>query len=110
VVAGPGARDGIRKCFTNVTRGGEEELILWVTETQTEHFERLGLDFPYLFDRSLRPIDCQNLFCEIDKYARVRFPTARGNSGRTRIKQGYNYVSAARLPHIIAPPKWFAGT
>lgn len=110
VVAGPGARDGIRKCFTNVTRGGEEELILWVTDTQKEHFERLGLDFPYLFDRNLRPIDCQNLFCEIDKYARVRFPTARGNSGRTRIKQGYNYISAAPLPDIVAPPKWLAAT
>ena len=34
-------------------------------------------------------IDCQNLFCEVDKYARHAHPEVRGISGRTRIKQSY---------------------
>src|SRR5258707_9985183 len=48
--------------------------------------------FPYttLFrSRRLQLIDCQNLFCEVDKYARVAHPNIAGRTGRTRIKQKF---------------------
>ena len=51
--------------------------------------DRLGLEFRSLWGRRLQLIDCQNLFCEVDKYARVRHPEVVGVSGRTRIKQKY---------------------
>ena len=104
VVAGPGARDGIRKCFGPQSSGIESEIIEYMAVTQRDHFERLGLRFHGLFGRPLQLIDCQNLFCEVDKYARVMHPDILGYSGRTRIKQKYR----ALLEPMPAwfPPKW----
>jgi hypothetical protein len=104
VVAGPGARDGIRKCFGAGSAGHERELIEYMAASQEEHFERLGLSFRGLFGRRLQLIDCQNLFCEVDKYARVRHPDVPGYSGRTRIKQKFRPVAAAVSAWF--PPKW----
>jgi hypothetical protein len=93
VVPGPGARDGIRKCFGVAADGIEADVIRYVTDTQEEHFARLGLSFPTLGGRRLQLIDCQNLFCEVDKYARLAHPDIAGISGRTRIKQHYRQDS-----------------
>lgn len=104
VVPGPGARDGIRKCFGPDATGIEREIIAYMADSQEHHFERLGLSFPGLWGRRLQLIDCQNLFCEVDKYARVAHPEIRGLSGRSRIKQSYKPV----LDPVPAwfPPKW----
>lgn len=104
VVPGPGARDGIRKCFGPAASGVEAEVIRYMADTQEEHFDRLGLEFHGLRGRRLQLIDCQNLFCEVDKYARVAHPDVQGISGRTRIKQKYA-PDAARLTAWF-PPKW----
>jgi len=45
VVAGPGARDGIRKCFGSSSAGREREVIEYMALSQDEHFDRLGLRF-----------------------------------------------------------------
>ena len=45
VVAGPGARDGIRKCFGPSSAGREREVIEYMALSQDEHFDRLGLRF-----------------------------------------------------------------
>jgi hypothetical protein len=105
VVAGPGARDGLRKCFGDASVGIESELIGWVAHTQDEHLERLGISFDGLWGRKLQLIDCQNLFCETDKYARVAHPEVAGHSGRTRIKQKYSNVRPAPRD-VWFPPKW----
>lgn len=106
VVAGPGALDGISKCFHDGARLDATEIIHAMTDRQDREFARLGLDFSGLFGRRLQPIDCQNLFCEISKYARLAHPEVKGISGRTRIKQQYR----ARLPDAVAmpffPPSW----
>jgi hypothetical protein len=104
VVAGPGAKDGIRKCFGKDSVGIETDVIRYMTETQEEHFTRLGLDFPGLFGRRLHLIDAQNLFCEVDKYARVRHPEIAGISGRSRIKQ--RYTPGAPLANPVFPRRW----
>ena len=104
VVAGPGARDGIRKCFGPAAAGIEAEVIKYMAEHQDEHFARLGLQFEGLLGRPLQLIDCQNLFCEVDKYARVAHPAISGISGRTRIKQRYKPVRAPLSAWF--PPKW----
>lgn len=105
VIAGPGALDGIAKCFSDTKRHSPEEVIFWVCEQQDRAFDKAGITFQTLFGRRLQPIDCQNLFCEISKYARVVHPDVRGLSGRTRIKQMYR-KSLGPMPQPTFPPKW----
>ena len=81
VYPGPGALDGIRKCFTDIGEYDESDIIKYVTYRQDFEFDRLGLDFKNLWGRKLQLIDCQNLFCEVDKYARVAHPEINGISG-----------------------------
>lgn len=104
VVPGPGARSGLRKCFVSTDEWSESDLIKMVTDRQELEFERLGLAFRSLWGRPLQLIDCQNLFCEVDKYARVEHPNVVGASRRTRIKQKFR-VSAETIVHWF-PPKW----
>jgi hypothetical protein len=104
VVAGPGAKDGIRKCFADTAGLDEAAVIRGVADVAEREFDRLGLSFPTLWGRPLQLIDCQNLFCEVDKYARVVHPEAQGMSGRTRIKQNFSPNSTS-LPQWY-PPKW----
>ena len=89
VVPGPGARDGIHKCFSDLGGLSEPDIIRLVTDRQEYEFERLGLTFRPLWGRRLQLIDCQNLFCEVSKYARVRHPDVTGVNDRSRIKQIY---------------------
>src|SRR5437660_8066882 len=103
-VAGPGARDGIRKCFTDLGGLNETEIIKLVADRQESEFERLGLNFKSLWGRPLQLIDCQNLFCEVDKYARVAHPEIVGITGRTRIKQRFTMRLNPISPWY--PPKW----
>jgi 5-hmdU DNA kinase, helical domain len=104
VVAGPGARDGIEKCFYDKGRFSNEEIIRIMVDSQESEFERLKLDFKGLFGRSLKLIDCQNIFCEIGKYARVSHPNIKDNSGRTKIKQLYRFNGS--LPEPAFPLNW----
>jgi hypothetical protein len=104
VVPGPGARDGIRKCFGPTADGIAAEVIRYMADTQDQHFARLGLRFGGLRGRPLQLVDCQNLFCEVDKYARVVHPQVTGISGRTRIKQAYRFDPSPMTAWF--PPKW----
>jgi alpha-glutamyl/putrescinyl thymine pyrophosphorylase clade 1 len=104
VVPGPGAKDGLRKCFGPGVLGIEADLIRYMSDTQAEHFARLRLRFGGLHGRPLQLIDCQNLFCEVDKYARVAHPPILGYSGRTRIKQRFRPVDQPVTAWF--PPKW----
>lgn len=104
VIPGPGARDGLRKCFADPGGLSEPELIRLMADIQEREFERLGIEFSSLWGRRLQLIDCQNLFCEVDKYARVAHPDIVGLTGRTRIKQRFG-----PKPDQIEfwyPPKW----
>jgi len=104
VVPGPGAKDGIRKCFPEIRMDSAADLIRMVAETQEEHFATIGLSFSDLWGRRLQLIDCQNLFCEVDKYARYAHPDVAGISGRTRIKQLYR--PSPDPVALFYPPKW----
>jgi hypothetical protein len=104
VVPGPGARSGIQKCFADRGSYSEADLIRWMAEHQDEEFAGRGIEFRSLWGRRLQLIDCQNLFCEVDKYARVYHPDVAGLSSRMRIKQEYR-----RNPNPVdywLPPKW----
>lgn len=104
VVPGPGAIDGIHKCFSNPHELGYVEIIKLVTERQEAEFERLGLSFKSLWGRRLQLIDCQNLFCEVGKYARIAHPDVQGPSGRMKIKQ--RFLPDQQQIQYYFPPKW----
>lgn len=109
VVAGPGALDGISKCFSHTGRHSPAEIIGWMVDYQESEFTRLGLQFEGLHGRRLHLIDCQNLFCEVAKYTRASHPLLAGISGRTRIKQSYRRSERA-LPKIALPNGWAVPT
>ena len=104
VVPGPGARDGIRKCFSNLGGLSESDIIRLVTDRQDYEFERRELEFRSLWGSRLQLIDCQNLFCEVSKYVRLKHPDVKGIDGRSRIKQIYR-PSDKPLEYWF-PPKW----
>ncbi|MBR9973783.1 nucleotide kinase domain-containing protein [Magnetospirillum sulfuroxidans] len=104
VVPGPGALSGVAKCFADLGGWEPSDVIRHVTDTQEREFERLGLMFRDLWGRRLHRIDCQNLFCEVDKYARIKHPEFSGQGGRTRIKQAFKPTN--RPISFWFPPKW----
>lgn len=104
VMPGPGARDGTRKCFSDFGGLSDVDLIKLMADRQEHEFSRLGIHFKNLWGRPLQLIDCQNLFCEVDKYARIAHPEFKGITGRTRIKQKFR---ANEEPiEYFYPPKW----
>lgn len=104
VVPGPGSINGLKKCFSSFGGYTENNLIRLMTESQDEEFSKLGLEFKPLWGRKLQLIDCQNLFCEVDKYARVAHPEIEGVTSRTRIKQSFRQTPG-KIDYWY-PPKW----
>lgn len=100
--AGPGALRGLKKAFTTLGDYSPSDAILWMVDNQEREFERLGLPFGGLFGRPLHGIDCQGLFCELDKYCREAVPEL--TSARSRIKARYSGSSEAI--ELFFPPKW----
>ncbi len=102
VQAGPGSLRGLKKAFSSLGDYSASDVILWMVERQAREFNDLGLEFNGLFGRPLHAIDCQGLFCELDKYCREALPEL--TSARSRIKARYR-PSSESLP-IYLPPKW----
>ncbi|MDE0170857.1 MAG: putative DNA base hypermodification protein [bacterium] len=103
VVPGPGALRGIDKCFEDTGGLGPDEIVGCMAASADEFLGSGSVRFLNLFGRPLHLVDCQNLFCEVDKYARVQHPT-RSRQGPSRIKQGFR---ADRRPLPLGfPPKW----
>jgi hypothetical protein len=105
VVAGPGALDGISKCFSATSGRSPESIIQWVTDRQESEFAARGLTFDGLYGRRLQPIDCQNIFCEVSKYTRVSHPELSGVANRQRIKQTYRRDDRD-MDELVFPPRW----
>lgn len=102
-VAGPGAVRGIRKVFPDAGPRQFTGIIHRMVDEQEMGCSLIGAPPPKLLGRRrLRAIDCQNLFCELDKYARVAFPELKSN--RSRIKAKFS-PSAAPLA-LAYPRSW----
>jgi hypothetical protein len=104
VMPGPGARSGLRKCFSDPGEYDDADLIRLVAERQDEAFASRGIHFEDLWGRPLQLVDCQNLFCEVDKYARIAHPDIQGVGDRRRIKQRFH--PASEPVAMWFPPKW----
>jgi hypothetical protein len=105
VIPGPGARNGIRKVFSDFGGLSEADLIRLVADRQEIEFANRGIEFKTLWGRRLQYIDCQNLFCEVDKYSRVAHPEISDLAGRKRIKQKYMQKVPTSINYWY-PPKW----
>ena len=101
-VAGPGSLRGIKKCFIDKGNKSNEDIIRYMYLHQEEEFKRLNLNFKRIGDRPLQLIDCQNIFCELDKYCREALPELKSN--RTKIKK--KYTSKKEKIEYMYPPKW----
>ena len=101
-VAGPGSLRGIKKCFISRGKMSNEDIIRYMYEHQDEEFKRLGLEFKRIGNRPLQLIDCQNIFCELDKYCRQALPELKSN--RTKIKK--KYVVKKDKINYVYPTKW----
>lgn len=99
---GPGALRGIKKVFADTGDMSPREIIMWMVEHQDEEFARLGYNFKGLFGRKLTAIDCQNIFCETDKYLRVAHPELA--SARVKIKT--KFTDTQNKLEFFLPPKW----
>jgi hypothetical protein len=105
VKAGPGAIEGILKCFKDIGTYSFEDIIRFMTDNQQTEFKRLNIDFQNLWGRELQLIDCQNIFCEVAKYSRVAHPEINGHSQRKRIKQKFALQDKGHIDYYF-PPKW----
>ena len=104
--AGPGALRGLRKAFADLGDFSPSDAIAWMVDRQEAEFERRSLPFSGLFGRRLHAIDCQGLFCELDKYCREAVPLLASN--RTRIKA--RFVASPAPLELFFPPKWNLAT
>jgi hypothetical protein len=100
--AGPGALRGLKKAFIDGGDYNPSDVIKWMVDRQEKEFERLGLPFSGLWGRRLHAIDCQGLFCELDKYCREAAPELV--SARSRIKA--RFTPSAEPLSLFFPPKW----
>lgn len=73
-----------------------------MAKNQKREFKRLRIKFKDLWGRPLHAIDCQGLFCELDKYSRIKFPKLKSN--RVRIKTKYK-PSFNKIKYFY-PPRW----
>ena len=67
-----------------------------------KNLKDLDLEFKRIDNRPLQLIDCQNIFCELDKYCRQALPDLKSN--RTKIKK--HYVPKKERIEYIYPKKW----
>lgn len=104
VVPGPGALDGLAKCFNSLGGYCPSDTIKWMTDRQAREFERSNVSFEGLWGRPLQPVDIQNVLCEVSKYTRMTHPQVVGLSRRKRIKQRFRQTGPLRPPFF--PPKW----
>ena len=101
-VAGPGAIRGIKKCFISPGTKNTSDIIKYMYDNQEKEFKRLNLNFKKIGNRKLQYIDCQNIFCELDKYCREAKPELKSN--RHKIKKQYK-AKSQKIKYLY-PPKW----
>lgn len=96
-MAGIGAVKGIQKCFPTVPPGKMSQLIHALVDQQ-EEWKLPGTGT--LMGRPLHAIDVQNVFCETNKYTRIR--DSNGQEGRNRVYTRHH----AHPQTLFFPPKW----
>lgn len=117
VMVGIGSYSGLVKMFGAPMRRalGEDkdfgiDVMRWLVDTQDEHFQRLGITLSRLGPKKL-PLDISDIehsICEVDKYARAKFPQVKGTSDRTNMKRKYNALTTKTVypAKAVLPTAW----
>src|SRR3546814_8623525 len=87
VSPGPGARDGIKKCFVDRAGLNEAEIIRLMADNQEIEFERLGLSFQSLWGRRLQ--DRKSTRLNSSHYCASRMPSS---AGQTHIRYAITHL------------------
>jgi hypothetical protein len=96
VIAGPGGRSGINRCFTAHGKRYNEVIRLVCRHQDDCSLAAVGSKVPRLQDRAPAPMTVQNWFCEISKYLR----------GYSKNKYTVGPGAIKPLPEPILPPWW----
>lgn len=107
IIAGPGAERGIERTFTISGKPDYVAIIKWVTKELPNLMEDYGFAdrFNPLPNRMPTLIDCQNVFCETDKYLRgAGIETEGVEVHGKRIKQ--IFTPTKEKINYRFPPKW----
>lgn len=109
VMPGIGAVRGIKKAFLDFGDYSYEDVIKWMVDHQQDEFKKRGYKFKDLWGRPLHAIDIQNIFCEIDKYSREKFPELTqmvysNKKKNRRIKKRFE-PNFEKIDYFY-PPKW----
>ncbi|KAJ2934440.1 hypothetical protein H1R20_g2661, partial [Candolleomyces eurysporus] len=114
-ITGPGSISGLIKMFG--PRMKQElannkdfgvDVFRWFVKTQNEHFQRLGITFSGLGPKKL-PLDISDMehaICEVDKYARMKFPSVKGRDARKQMKREYKPSGRVYPPKPTLPKAW----
>ena len=105
VVPGPGARDGLRKCFVDPGGLNEPELIRLMADLQEQEFERLGPRLPITLGPAAPTDRLPELVLRSRQICARRAPADRGAN---RAARGSSRSSSRiRTPiELFYPPKW----
>lgn len=100
---GQGCKRGVEKVFKTIGNQPYETAIWYMYDHQEEEFAKRGYDFHKLGGkRRMQPIDCQNVFCEVDKYCRAAHPELKSACDTIKNK----YSSKKTAIEYVYPPKW----
>ncbi|MBD3194383.1 MAG: hypothetical protein GF317_04960 [Candidatus Lokiarchaeota archaeon] len=106
VVAGGGALRGIEKMVVDHDKCKPEHIIMKMVKEQN----RTSFSHYNLFGRDLKAIDLQNVFCEVDKYTRVKYPELDYKLGFAKLGKlkriKHKFVSNDEPINYFFPPKW----
>ena len=103
VIAGVGAVQGLKKCFSppEAVTGLEEVLMRWMRKDQDNQFARLGLTLKgwVTGKREMTLVDIEHTLCEVHKYSRMV------TSFRNRPAAGKRFEPSSVLPDAPQFPK-----
>ncbi|KZT21621.1 hypothetical protein NEOLEDRAFT_744437 [Neolentinus lepideus HHB14362 ss-1] len=104
-ICGPGSAAGLRKIFGDDVKGIETAAMVYLRDTQNEHWERLDISEP----PSMHPgkigvslVDLEHSLCECEKYSRVKHPSIKGK--RTSIKA--TFCAKPEALTVDLPARW----
>lgn len=103
IIAGPGAKSGIKKIFKSFKDFNYEDIIINFVLNQELRFNLLNLNFKKIGDRNLSAVDIEHALCEFDKYTRLKYPK---NELTKKVSVRGIYKPSLEKINYVFPKKW----
>ncbi len=105
VIAGPGAERGIERTFDIKGKPDYLKIIRWTHKNLEQEMKKHGFEPKFLPNRKPSMIDCQNVFCEVDKYLRGSDIQTEGKEIEGKRIKNHFSASSEKIDYFF-PPKW----